>query len=177
MHKVLNDDFHPKTWAFDRQKSWWLPFCGGDYSGLEYSWVFGIYFCDWTAVTAMSSLFLMLAFHRRLRQRCSDFRSGRLFGLVWGSELIGIHTGYLLRNYVYWTTWRQGCGRSRHFGVNWFIFGLYLQQVNDISQSHHMILCCATRAATAYDCHDYIMSRWPVALDSGYWSLRYISAE
>lgn len=119
-----------------------------------------------TPAQLLISLFLILFFHKGWNDAFPVFAAAA-FWIGFGSELIGIHTGYLYGDYVYGPTlgiklWDVPI----IIGVNWFILSyltgaLFHKIPNDFY--------AAILGATVMTCLDYIMEPVAVALDFWAW--------
>lgn len=124
-----------------------------------------------TPLQLLSSLFLILAFHKGWSDAFPIFAAAA-FWLGFGSELIGIHTGYLYGDYVYGTTLGPKLWEVPIIiGVNWFIL-VYLTGTvfYKIANDYY----AAILGATAMIAIDYIMEPVAVALDMWYWKFEII---
>jgi uncharacterized membrane protein len=124
-----------------------------------------------TPLQLLSSLFLILAFHRGWSEVFPIFAAAA-FWIGFGSELIGIHTGYLYGDYVYGPTLGPKLLEVPIIiGVNWFIL-VYL--TGTIFQKVTNDYYAALLGATAMTAIDYIMEPVAVALDMWYWKFEII---
>jgi len=105
------------------------PSCGGDI-GLVIPEYREIYFCDWRRYSYWSSLFFDFWLFNRGWSEVFPIFAARAFLIGFlGSELIGIHTGYLYGDYVYGTLlWGQSCGRSRSSSCELVFILVYLKR-------------------------------------------------
>jgi len=126
-----------------------------------------------TPVQLLTSLFLILAFHRGWSDAFPIFAAAA-FWIGFGAEVIGIHTGYLFGDYVYGPTlgpmlWEVPI----IIGVNWFILAYCTGIVfSKISNDYY----AAFLGATAMTALDYIMEPVAVVLDMWYWKFEVIPA-
>jgi putative membrane protein len=124
-----------------------------------------------TPVQLLTSLFLILAFHRGWSDAFPIFAAAA-FWIGFGAEVIGIHTGYLFGDYVYGPTlgpmlWEVPI----IIGVNWFILAYCTGIVfSKISNDYY----AAFLGATAMTALDYIMEPVAVVLDMWYWKFEVI---
>jgi putative membrane protein len=124
-----------------------------------------------TPVQLLTSLFLILAFHRGWSEAFPIFAAAA-FWIGFGAEVIGIHTGYLFGDYVYGPTlgpmlWEVPI----IIGVNWFILAYCTGIVfSKISNDYY----AAFLGATAMTALDYIMEPVAVVLDMWYWKFEVI---
>lgn len=124
------------------------------------------WFLQLTPVQLLSSLLILLFFHRGWNDAFPIFAAAA-FWIGFGSEIIGIHTGYLFGDYVYGLTLGPKLWEVPIIiGVNWFILSyttgvLFRNVSNDIYAS---IL-----GATAMTALDYIIEPVAVALDMWAW--------
>lgn len=130
-------------------------------------------FLKLTPVQLLTSLFLILAFHRGWSDAFPIFAAAA-FWIGLGAEVIGIHTGYLFGDYVYGPTlgpmlWEVPI----IIGVNWFILAYCTGIVfSKISNDYY----AAFLGATAMTALDYIMEPVAVVLDMWYWKFEVIPA-
>jgi putative membrane protein len=112
------------------------------------------------------SLFLILFFHKGWNDAFPVFAAAA-FWIGFGSELIGIHTGYLYGDYVYGPTLGPKLWDVPIIiGVNWFILSYLTGAVfHKIPNDYY----AAFLGATAMTCLDYIMEPVAVALDFWAW--------
>jgi putative membrane protein len=126
-----------------------------------------------TPVQLLTSLFLILAFHRGWSDAFPIFAAAA-FWIGLGAEVIGIHTGYLFGDYVYGPTlgpmlWEVPI----LIGVNWFVLAYCTGIVfSKISNDYY----AAFLGATAMTALDYIMEPVAVVLDMWYWKFEVIPA-
>jgi putative membrane protein len=124
-----------------------------------------------TPLQLLTSLFLILAFHRGWSDAFPIFAAAA-FWIGFGAEVIGIHTGYLFGDYVYGPTlgpmlWEVPI----IIGVNWFILAYCTGIVfSKISNDYY----AAFLGATAMTALDYIMEPVAVVLDMWYWKFEVI---
>ena len=124
-----------------------------------------------TPLQLLTSLFLILAFHKGWSDVFPIFAAAA-FWIGFGSELIGIHTGYLFGDYVYGPTLGPKLWEVPIIiGVNWFILA-YL--TGTIFQKVPNDYYAAFLGATAMTAIDYIMEPVAVALDMWYWKFEII---
>lgn len=131
----------------------------------EYRWFFLIL----TPFQLLSSLFLILAFHRGWNDSFLIF-SALAFTLGFGSELVGIHTGFLYGDYVYGASlgpklWDV----PLVIGVNWFVLvyltgSLFQKSVSNDYYAAFLAAICMTGL-------DYVME--PVAVSLDFWSWKF----
>jgi putative membrane protein len=130
-------------------------------------------FLKLTPVQLLTSLFLILAFHRGWSDAFPIFAAAA-FWIGLGAEVIGIHTGYLFGDYVYGPTlgpmlWEVPI----LIGVNWFVLAYCTGIVfSKISNDYY----AAFLGATAMTALDYIMEPVAVVLDMWYWKFEVIPA-
>lgn len=114
------------------------------------------------------TLFLVLFFHRGWNDAFPIFAAAA-FWIGFGSELIGVHTGYLYGNYVYGETLGTKLWDIPIvIGVNWFILSYLTGSV------FHKIpndLYAAFLGACAMTALDYIME--PVAVNLDFWAWKW----
>jgi uncharacterized membrane protein len=124
-----------------------------------------------TPLQLLTSLFIILAFHRGWSEVFPIFAAAA-FWIGFGSELIGIHTGYLYGEYVYGTTLGPKLWEVPIIiGVNWFIL-VYLTGTIFLKVSNDYY--AAFLGAMAMTAIDYIMEPVAVALDMWYWKFEII---
>ncbi len=131
----------------------------------EYRWLFLFL----TPYQLLSTMILILAFHRGYNDAFPIFATAA-FWIGFGSELIGIHTGYLYGDYVYGSTlgpklWDVPIV----IGVNWFIL-VYLTGTvfhKSIPNDYY----AAFLGAVSMTALDYNMEPVAVALD--FWSWKF----
>jgi len=124
-----------------------------------------------TPLQLLTSLFLILAFHRGWSDVFPIFAAAA-FWIGFGSELIGIHTGYLYGDYVYGPTLGpQLWDVPIIIGVNWFIL-VYLTGTifHQVPNDYYASLL----GAAAMTAIDFIMEPVAVALDMWYWKFEII---
>jgi uncharacterized membrane protein len=137
----------------------------------EYRWLFLLL----TPYQLLSSMILILVFHRGWNDAFPIFAAAA-FWIGFGSELIGIHTGYLYGDYVYGASlgpklWDV----PLVIGVNWFIL-VYLTGAvfhKSIPNDYY----AAFLGAVSMTALDYIMEPVAVALDFWSWKFEIIPAE
>ncbi len=137
----------------------------------EYRWLFLLL----TPYQLLSSMILILVFHRGWNDAFPIFATAA-FWIGFGSELIGIHTGYLYGDYVYGASlgpklWEVPIV----IGVNWFIL-VYLTGTvfhKSIPNDYY----AAFLGAVSMTALDYIMEPVAVALDFWSWQFDIIPAE
>ena len=123
-------------------------------------------FLDLTPAQLLVSLFLILFFHRGWNDAFPVYAAAA-FWIGFGSELIGIHTGYLYGDYVYGPTLGPKLWDVPIIiGINWFILAystgvLFRRVPNDIY--------AAILGALAMTAIDYIIEPVAVALDMWAW--------
>lgn len=127
-----------------------------------------------TPAQLLSSLVIILVFHRGWTDAFPVFAAAA-FWIGFGSEIIGIHTGYLYGDYVYGPTLGPKLWDVPIIiGVNWFILSyltgtLFHKVPNDYYG--------AFLAAIAMTSLDYIMEPVAVALDFWVWKFDIIPME
>jgi putative membrane protein len=127
-----------------------------------------------TPAQLLSSLAIILVFHRGWTDAFPVFAAAA-FWIGFGSEIIGIHTGYLYGDYVYGASlgpklWDVPIV----IGVNWFILSYLTGTVfHKISNDYY----AAFLAAIAMTSLDYIMEPVAVALDFWVWKFDVIPME
>lgn len=137
----------------------------------EYRWLFLLL----TPFQLLSSMILILVFHRGWNDAFPIFAAAA-FWIGFGSELIGIHTGYLYGDYVYGASlgpklWDV----PLVIGVNWFIL-VYLTGAvfhKSIPNDYY----AAFLGAVSMTALDYIMEPVAVALDFWSWKFEIIPVE
>ncbi|MDI1321573.1 MAG: carotenoid biosynthesis protein [Algoriphagus sp.] len=137
----------------------------------EYRWLFLML----TPFQLLSSMILILIFHRGWNDAFPIFAAAA-FWLGFGSELIGIHTGYLYGDYVYGVSlgpklWDVPIV----IGVNWFIL-VYLTGAvfhKSIPNDYYG----AFLGAVSMTALDYVMEPVAVALDFWSWKFDIIPPE
>lgn len=126
------------------------------------------WFLQLTPVQLLSSLFILLFFHRGWNDAFPIYAAAA-FWLGFGSEIIGIHTGYLFGDYVYGPTLGPKLWDVPIIiGVNWFILSyttgvLFRTVPNDIY--------AAVLGALAMTAIDYIIE--PVAVELDMWAWKW----
>jgi uncharacterized membrane protein len=140
---------------------------------LHLVWIIGLslpeyrdLFLKLTPVHLLSSLFLILAFHKGWSDAFPIFGAAA-FWIGFGSELIGIHTGYLFGDYVYGHTLGPKLWDVPIIiGVNWFILSYLTGSLfHKISNDYY----AAFMGAAAMTALDYILEPVAVALDFWAW--------
>ena len=127
-----------------------------------------------TPAQLLSSLILILIFHKGWSDAFPIFAAGA-FWIGFGSEIIGIHTGYLYGDYVYGSTLGPKLWEVPIIiGINWFILSyltgtLFLKVTNDYY--------AALLGAIAMTSLDYIIEPVAVALDFWAWKFDIIPME
>lgn len=125
-------------------------------------------FLQLTPLQLLSSLFILLFFHRGWNDAFPIFAAAA-FWIGFGSEIIGIHTGYLFGDYVYGPTLGPKLWEVPIIiGVNWFILSyttgvLFRKVPNDIY--------AAILSALAMTAIDYILE--PVAVELNMWAWKW----
>lgn len=137
----------------------------------EYRWFFLLL----TPFQLLSSMILILVFHRGWNDAFQIFAAAA-FWIGFGSELIGIHTGYLYGDYVYGASlgpklWDVPIV----IGVNWFILVYLTGAVFHRSVQNDYY--AAFLGAVSMTALDYIMEPVAVALDFWSWKFEIIPAE
>lgn len=131
----------------------------------EYRWFFLIL----TPLQLLSSLILILAFHRGWNNSFLIF-AVLAFTLGFLSELIGIHTGYLYGDYIYGASLGTKLwGVPLVIGVNWFVLvyltgSLFQKSVSNDYYAAFLAAICMTAL-------DYVME--PVAVMLDFWSWKF----
>ncbi len=124
------------------------------------------FFLILTPAHLLITMILLLFYHRGWSEAFPIF-AGAAFWIGFGSEIIGIHTGYLYGNYVYGTTlgpklWDV----PLVIGVNWFILSYLTGSIfHKIPNDWH----AAFLGAAAMTALDYILEPVAVALDFWAW--------
>ncbi|HSF53520.1 MAG TPA: carotenoid biosynthesis protein [Algoriphagus sp.] len=123
-------------------------------------------FLGLTPAQLLVSLFLILFFHRGWNDAFPIFAAAA-FWIGFGSELIGIHTGYLFGDYVYGDTLGPKLWDVPIIiGVNWFILSYLTGTLfHKIPNDYY----AAFLGATAMTAMDYIIEPVAVALDFWVW--------
>ena len=117
------------------------------------------------------SLFLILFFHRGWSDSFPIFAAAA-FWIGFGSELIGIHTGYLYGDYVYGPTLGPKLWDIPIIiGVNWFILSYLIGTVFHKIPNDYYAAFLGALAMTALD---YIMEPVAVALEFWAWKFEII---
>lgn len=137
----------------------------------EYRWLFLML----TPFQLLSTMILILVFHRGWNDAFPIFAAAA-FWIGFGSELIGIHTGYLYGDYVYGASlgpklWDVPIV----IGVNWFVL-VYLTGTvfhKSIANDYY----AAFLGAVSMTALDYVMEPVAVALDFWSWKFDIIPAE
>jgi len=124
-------------------------------------------FLQLTPYQILFTFVLMLSFHRGWTDSFPIFGAAA-FWLGFGSEIIGIHTGYLYGDYVYGPTlgpklWDVPIV----IGVNWFLL-VYLTGAL-FNKSIENDYFAAFLGASVMTAMDYIMEPVAVAMDMWYW--------
>lgn len=125
-------------------------------------------FLQLTPLQLLSSLFILLFFHRGWNDAFPIFAAAA-FWIGFGSEIIGIHTGYLFGDYVYGPTLGPKLWEVPIIiGVNWFILSyttgvLFRKVPNDIY--------AAILSSLAMTAIDYILE--PVAVELNMWAWKW----
>jgi uncharacterized membrane protein len=125
-------------------------------------------FLTLTPTQLLSSLIIILVFHRGWTDAFPIFAAAA-FWIGFGSEIIGIHTGYLYGNYVYGPTlgpklWDV----PLIIGVNWFILSYLTGSLFRKIRNDYYAALLGAIAMTALD---YIIEPVAVALD--FWAWKY----
>lgn len=133
------------------------------------------FFQSLTPAQLLVTLALVLFFHRGWTDLFPIF-AALAFWIGFGSELIGIHTGYLYGDYVYGPTlgpmlWEV----PLVIGVNWFILVYLTGSV--FSKSIPNDYYAAFMGATAMTAFDYVMEPVATVLDMWYWKFDIIPFE
>ncbi len=131
----------------------------------EYRWLFLML----TPVQLLSTMVLILAFHRGWNDAFPIF-AATAFWIGFGSELIGIHTGFLYGDYVYGSSlgpklWEVPVV----IGVNWFIL-VYLTGTvfhKSIPNDYY----AAFMGAVSMTALDYVVE--PVAVELDFWAWKF----
>lgn len=129
------------------------------------------FFLSLTPAQLLSSLILILVFHKGWTDAFPVFAAAA-FWIGFGSELIGIHTGYLYGDYVYGPTLGPKLWEVPIIiGVNWFILSyltgsLFQKVTNDYY--------AALLGAIAMTSLDYIIEPVAVALEFWAWKFEII---
>lgn len=137
----------------------------------EYRWLFLLL----TPYQLLSTMILILVFHRGWNDAFPIFAAAA-FWIGFGSELIGIHTGYLYGDYVYGASlgpklWNV----PLVIGVNWFVL-VYLTGAvfhKSIPNDYY----AAFLGAVSMTALDYVMEPVAVALDFWSWKFDIIPGE
>lgn len=137
----------------------------------EYRWLFLLL----TPYQLLSTMILILVFHRGWNDAFPIFAAAA-FWIGFGSELIGIHTGYLYGDYVYGASlgpklWDV----PLVIGVNWFVL-VYLTGAvfhKSIPNDYY----AAFLGAVSMTALDYVMEPVAVALDFWSWKFDIIPTE
>ena len=129
------------------------------------------FFLELTPVHLLITLLLLLFFHKGWNEAFPIFGAAA-FWIGFGSEIIGIHTGYLYGDYVYGPTlgpklWDV----PLVIGVNWFILSYLTGSIfHKIPNDWY----AAFLGATAMTALDYILEPVAVALDFWAWKWDHI---
>ena len=125
-------------------------------------------FLELTPAQLLLTLFLILFYHRGWNDAFPVFAAAA-FWIGFGSELIGVHTGYLFGDYVYGETLGTKLWEIPIvIGVNWFILSYLTGSV------FHKIpndLYAAFLGASAMTALDYILE--PVAVHLDFWAWKW----
>ncbi|MBA4300937.1 putative membrane protein [Algoriphagus alkaliphilus] len=123
-------------------------------------------FLKLTPAQLLTSLILILAFHKGWSDAFPIFAAAA-FWIGFGSEIIGIHTGYLYGDYVYGPTLGTKLWDVPIIiGVNWFILSYLTGSLfHKIPNDYY----AAFLAASAMTALDYIIEPVAVALDFWAW--------
>lgn len=123
-------------------------------------------FLKLTPAQLLTSLILILAFHKGWTDAFPIFAAAA-FWIGFGSEIIGIHTGYLYGDYVYGhTLGTKLWDVPIIIGVNWFILSYLTGSLfHKIPNDYY----AAFLAASAMTALDYIIEPVAVALDFWAW--------
>lgn len=121
-----------------------------------------------TPAQLLISLFLILSFHKGWNDAFPIYAAAA-FWIGFGSELIGIHTGYLYGDYVYGPTlgpmlWDVPI----IIGVNWFILSYLTGTVFHKIPNDYYAAFLGALSMTALD---YILE--PVAVAMGFWAWKF----
>lgn len=121
-----------------------------------------------TPAQLLITLFLVLFYHRGWNDAFPIFAAAA-FWIGFGSELIGVHTGYLFGEYVYGETLGTKLWEIPIvIGVNWFILSYLTGSVfHKIPNDYY----AAFLGASAMTALDYIME--PVAVNLDFWVWRW----
>jgi uncharacterized membrane protein len=124
------------------------------------------FFLKLTPAQLLTSLILILAFHKGWNDAFPVFAAAA-FWIGFGSEIIGIHTGYLFGDYVYGPTLGAKLWEVPIIiGVNWFILSYLTGSLfHKIPNDYY----AAFLAASAMTALDYIIEPVAVALDFWAW--------
>ena len=127
-----------------------------------------------TPAQLLSSLLIILVFHRGWTDAFPVFAAAA-FWIGFGSEIIGIHTGYLYGDYVYGPTLGPKLWEVPIIiGVNWFILSYLTGTIfHKVTNDYYAALL----AAIAMTSLDYIMEPVAVALDFWAWKFDIIPME
>lgn len=131
-------------------------------------------FLSLTPAQLLSSLVLILIFHRGWNDAFPVYAAAA-FWIGFGSEIIGIHTGYLYGDYVYGPTLGPKLWEVPIIiGVNWFILSYLTGTLfHKIPNDYYAALL----GAVAMTALDYIIEPVAVALDFWAWKLDIIPIE
>ncbi len=137
----------------------------------EYRWLFLLL----TPYQLLSTMILILVFHRGWNDAFPIFAAAA-FWIGFGSELIGIHTGYLYGDYVYGASLGPNLWDvPLVIGVNWFVL-VYLTGAvfhKSIPNDYY----AAFLGAVSMTALDYVMEPVAVALDFWSWKFDIIPGE
>lgn len=132
-------------------------------------------FLSLTPAQLLLSLGLLLGFHKGWNDSFTVF-AALAFWIGFGTELIGIHTGYIFGDYVYGPTlgpmlWEVPI----LIGINWFLL-VYLTGTifHKLIENDYYAAFVGASAMTAID---YIMEPVAVELDMWYWKFEEIPME
>lgn len=130
-------------------------------------------FLKLTPVQLLTTLVLILVFHKGWNDAFPIFAAAA-FWIGFGSEIIGIHTGYLYGDYVYGPTLGTKLWDVPIIiGVNWFILSYLTGSLfHKIPNDYY----AAFLAASAMTALDYIIEPVAVALDFWAWKLDIVPA-
>lgn len=119
-----------------------------------------------TPAQLLSSLIIILVFHKGWNDAFPIFAAAA-FWIGFGSEIIGIHTGYLYGNYVYGPTLGPKLWEVPVIiGVNWFILAYLTGALfHTVNNDYYAALL----GAIAMTSLDYIIEPVAVALDFWAW--------
>ncbi|SEF82793.1 carotenoid biosynthesis protein [Algoriphagus boritolerans] len=125
-------------------------------------------FLKLTPAQLLSSLILILIFHKGWTDAFPIFAAAA-FWIGFGSEIIGIHTGYLYGDYVYGPTLGPKLWDVPIIiGVNWFILSYLTGTLfRNVTNDYH----AAFLGAIAMTSLDYIIE--PVAVTLNFWAWKF----